>query len=60
MSDHPVEFDRVTRYFGAEKALDSLCFAVPAGSVIALLGRNGAGSSSRRPRERTGSSWAGT
>ena len=43
MSDAPIEFDRLTQYFGAKRVLDTLTLSVPRGSVYALLGRNGAG-----------------
>jgi len=43
MSEHPIAFERLTRYYGATKALDSLTLAIPKGSISALLGRNGAG-----------------
>ncbi len=43
MSDAPVRFDRLTHYYGRQKVLDSFSFAVPQGSITALLGRNGAG-----------------
>jgi len=43
MSDSPIEFDRMTCYYGKHKALDTLTLAVPTGGVFALLGRNGAG-----------------
>jgi ABC-2 type transport system ATP-binding protein len=42
MSD-PVVMDRLTCYYGATKALDTVSLNVPEGSVFALLGRNGAG-----------------
>ncbi len=41
--DEPIRFERVTCCYGAMRALDSVSFAVPTGSVFALLGRNGAG-----------------
>ena len=43
MSEAPIVFDRLTRYFGANKALDTFSLQVPQGSIFALLGRNGAG-----------------
>ncbi|MCE9634934.1 MAG: ABC transporter ATP-binding protein [Planctomycetes bacterium] len=43
MSDAPIVFDRLTRYFGSRCVLDTLSIEVPRGSVFALLGRNGAG-----------------
>lgn len=41
--DDPIRFERVTCCFGRMRALDDVSFRVPAGSVFALLGRNGAG-----------------
>lgn len=40
-----IRLDRVTKRFGSQLALDRVCFDVPAGSVFALLGENGAGKS---------------
>ena len=40
---NPIAFERLTHYYGATKALDTLTLDVPAGCVFALLGRNGAG-----------------
>jgi ABC-2 type transport system ATP-binding protein len=40
---NPIAFDRLTAYYGATKALDTLSLEVPGASVFALLGRNGAG-----------------
>jgi ABC-2 type transport system ATP-binding protein len=40
---NPIAFERLTAYYGATKALDTLTLAVPPASVFALLGRNGAG-----------------
>jgi ABC-2 type transport system ATP-binding protein len=40
---NPIAFERLTHYYGGTKALDSLTLEVPAASVFALLGRNGAG-----------------
>jgi ABC-2 type transport system ATP-binding protein len=41
--DEPIRFERVTCCYGRMRALDDVSFAVPTGSVFALLGRNGAG-----------------
>ena len=41
--DEPIRFEKVTCCYGTMRALDSVSFAVPTGSVFALLGRNGAG-----------------
>ena len=38
-----VEVQNVTRRFGAKVALDDVCFRVPAGGVVGLVGENGAG-----------------
>jgi len=38
-----VQFDRVTKSFGAKTALDSISFSVPSGQICGLLGPNGAG-----------------
>lgn len=43
MQPTAVQFEAVSRAFGDARALDELTFAVPEGSVTALLGRNGAG-----------------
>ncbi|MEM8883054.1 MAG: ABC transporter ATP-binding protein [Planctomycetota bacterium] len=46
MSNHPIEFDRLTCYYGKHKAVDTLNLNIPEGQVTALLGRNGAGKTS--------------
>ncbi|MHC4492943.1 MAG: ATP-binding cassette domain-containing protein, partial [Planctomycetota bacterium] len=43
MSESPVVFDRLTHYYGRERALDTVSFQVEPGTIFALLGRNGAG-----------------
>jgi ABC-2 type transport system ATP-binding protein len=43
MSENPVVFDRITHYYGKERALDTVSFQVEPGTIFALLGRNGAG-----------------
>lgn len=40
-----IRLDRVTKRFGSQLALDRVSLEVPAGSVFALLGENGAGKS---------------
>jgi ABC-type multidrug transport system ATPase subunit len=40
-----IEADRVTRSYGAFKALDSVSFEIEPGQIVALLGPNGAGKS---------------
>ena len=40
------EFDNVAVHYGRTSVLDAVTFAVPKGSVFAILGRNGAGKSS--------------
>jgi ABC-2 type transport system ATP-binding protein len=37
--------ERLTKYYGARCAVDSLCLRIPEGTVYGLLGRNGAGKS---------------
>jgi ABC-2 type transport system ATP-binding protein len=41
-----IEVKHVTVHYGRKTAVDDVTFAVPQGSVLALLGRNGAGKSS--------------
>lgn len=43
MSDPIIQSHGLTRYFGTYCAVDQVSFAVPRGSVTALLGRNGSG-----------------
>ena len=43
MSDCVIQAHRLTRYFGQKCAVDHVSFAVPRGTVTALLGRNGSG-----------------
>lgn len=43
--DQPIMIKDVVLGFGAHRVLDGLCLAVPAGSIYALLGGNGAGKS---------------
>src|SRR5215831_2988494 len=43
MSDPAVQFDRVSRRFGKTLALDAVTLEVPRGTVLGLIGRNGAG-----------------
>lgn len=38
-----IHFERVTKQFGSQRALDEVSFSVPRGVVFALLGENGAG-----------------
>jgi ABC-2 type transport system ATP-binding protein len=38
-----VELDRLSKSFGAQKAVDGLTFEVPAGQIVGFLGPNGAG-----------------
>jgi ABC-2 type transport system ATP-binding protein len=38
-----IDFDRVSKRFGAQPALRSVSFTVPAGSIFGLVGLNGAG-----------------
>ena len=40
-----IELHRVSKIYPGKKALDSLSLSVPAGSIFALLGDNGAGKS---------------
>ena len=39
--------DRLTKHYGGRRVVDSLDLRVPEGSVYGLLGRNGAGKSTR-------------
>ena len=43
MSASPINFDRLTHYYGRTRALDTVSFDVPSRCIFALLGRNGAG-----------------
>ena len=43
MSDFAIQTRKLTRYFGSNKAVDSLDLDVPRGCVFGLLGRNGSG-----------------
>lgn len=43
MDTPAIEFDQLTRCFGARRAVDSLSFAVNRGEIFGFLGRNGAG-----------------
>ena len=43
MTDLSVEAIRLTKYFGAFKAVDQVSLEVPAGSIYGVLGPNGAG-----------------
>lgn len=40
-----VKFDNVTKYYGKERALNSVSFSIPEGKIIGLLGPNGSGKS---------------
>ncbi|HEY0802786.1 MAG TPA: ABC transporter ATP-binding protein [Steroidobacteraceae bacterium] len=40
---HSIEFNEVTKCFGAQTALRSVSFSVPTGSIFGLVGLNGAG-----------------
>lgn len=42
---HAIEIENLTIHFGAVKALESVSFFVPSGSITGLIGRNGAGKS---------------
>ena len=44
-ADSPIVFDRVSKRYGNTNALSSASFSIPAGSVVGLVGRNGAGKS---------------
>jgi ABC-2 type transport system ATP-binding protein len=46
MTSPVIEIEHITVRYGRKTAVDSVSFAVPQGSVLALLGRNGAGKSS--------------
>src|SRR5437879_2802866 len=43
MSDSALRFDRVTKNYGAVRALDDVSFAVPRGAMFGLIGPDGAG-----------------
>ncbi len=45
MSEHAARFRGLTKHFGAVTAVRDLTFDVPAGRIVGLLGRNGAGKS---------------
>ncbi|HVX84259.1 MAG TPA: ABC transporter ATP-binding protein [Phycisphaerae bacterium] len=40
-----IQVDRLTKIFGAQTAVDNLCFSIPAGQIVGFLGPNGAGKS---------------
>jgi ABC-2 type transport system ATP-binding protein len=43
MSEAVVQFERVTKRFGTQTALDDVSWQIPPGTIFALLGENGAG-----------------
>ncbi|WP_439547715.1 ABC transporter ATP-binding protein [Falsiroseomonas sp.] len=43
MSDVSITFDRVTKAFGAFRAVDEVSFALPRGALVTLLGPSGCG-----------------
>ena len=43
MSEAAISLDKVWKYFGDFAAVRGVSFAIPQGSIVALLGRNGAG-----------------
>lgn len=43
MNDHALQFERVTRRFGRTIALDGIDLEVAPGTILGLVGRNGAG-----------------
>ncbi len=43
MSEAVVQFEHVTKRFGLQAALDDVSWEIPAGTIFALLGENGAG-----------------
>ena len=45
VTEHIVETDRLTKHYGQQRVVDSLCLRIPRGSVYGFLGRNGAGKS---------------
>ena len=43
MSDHAIQTEHLTRYFGAKRVVYDLNLSVPRGSIFGFLGRNGSG-----------------
>ena len=40
-----ISVQNLTKQFGAQTAVDGLCFDIPAGQIVGFLGPNGAGKS---------------
>jgi ABC-2 type transport system ATP-binding protein len=50
MSSSMVQADHLGKSFGGKRVLDDLSFTVEQGDVIGVLGKNGAGKSTRQQR----------
>lgn len=45
LGNEVIEFDNVSKAFGDRLLIDNLCFKIPAGAIVGIIGANGAGKS---------------